>query len=129
MRSKQNLPLVRRRRYLLLGAALALTLQACGGASDEGSVVTVDGVRVKTTINKNGSYDIDITGGDCEVTVATGNVVKRLRITGVSNKVSVQPTAQIDLIDFVGHGNTVYVPKGFKTRVLNSGGNNDVIER
>ena len=115
------------RRAVLLACVLALT--GCGGSSDEGSLYVVDGVRVKATVNKSEIYDIEINGGDCELTVAANNRVKRLLITGISNKVMVEAGSEIEVIDFTGRSNTVYVPKGFKTRVVNTGGDNRVIER
>lgn len=120
-------------RRLILGAGLSLgallTLAACGGSTDDGNRVYVDGVRVKTTINKTGRYDVDITGTDCEVRIGAANTVDRLLITGFSNEVHVDDTAKIEVIDFAGRDNTVYVPKGFKTRRVNEGANNRIIER
>lgn len=115
-----------RRGVLLLGV---LALAGCGGGSDEGSRYLLDGISVKRTVNKTETYDIEVTGTDCELTVAANNTVKRLLITGVSNKVMVEAGTQIEVIDFAGRSNTVYVPKGFKTRVVNSGGDNKVEER
>ncbi|WP_349742492.1 hypothetical protein [Roseateles cavernae] len=116
-----------RRAWLVAGLCLALA--GCGGGSDEGSRYVVDGIRVKATVNKSEAYDIEINGGDCELTVAANNTVKRLLITGLSNKVMVEAGTQIEVIDFTGGGNTVYVPKGFKTRVVNTGSDNKVVER
>jgi hypothetical protein len=115
-------------RRLMLASVL-LGLAACGGSSDEGSRYVLDGLSVKRTVNKTGTYDIEVSGGDCELTVAANNRVKRLLITGVSNKITVEAGTQIELIDFVGHNNRVSVPAGFKTRVVNTGSGNKVEER
>lgn len=118
-----------RRRIACLSLALPASLLGCGGSSDDGSVVYVDGLRVKTRINKSNVYDLEVTGGDCEVTIAADNTVKRLIISGISNKVIVEAGAKIELVDFAGRSNRVSVPAGFKTRVVNSGDDNKLIER
>lgn len=126
-RESQNIASYRGRAWLIAG--LCLTVVGCGGGSDEGSRYVVDGIGVKATVNKSEAYDIEINGGDCDLTVAANNAVKRLLITGLSNKVMVEAGTQIEVIDFTGRSNTVYVPKGFKTRIVNTGGDNKVVER
>lgn len=126
-RDSQNVAFHRRRAWLIAGLCLALA--GCGGGSDEGSRYVLDGVSVKRTVNKTETYDIEVTGTDCELTVAANNTVKRLQITGVSNKVVVEAGTQIEVVDFVGHNNRVSVPAGFKTRLINSGSGNKIEER
>lgn len=118
-----------RRQALLALGGVTLLLAGCGGGSDEGAVYTLDGVRVKATVDKRGSYDIEVNGVDCELIVASDNRVGRLLITGVSNHVTVRDGVTLDLIDFAGNSNRVELPKGLKVRVKNSGSGNRVYER
>ncbi len=118
-----------RRQALLALGGVTLLLAGCGGGSDEGAVYTLDGVRVKATVDKRGSYDIEVNGVDCELIVASGNRVGRLLITGVSNDVKVGDGVTLDLIDFAGNSNRVELPKGLQVRVKNSGSGNRVSER
>lgn len=129
MRTSQRPIQIHRRSALAHFAGLGLLLTGCGGGSDEGNVYKLDGVRVKATVDKRGSYDIEVTGVDCELTVASDNRVGRLLITGVSNRVVVREGVTLDLIDFAGNSNRVEVPKGLKVRVVDSGSGNRVNER
>ncbi|RQO83598.1 DUF3060 domain-containing protein [Acidovorax sp. FJL06] len=104
-------------------------LSACGGTSDEGHVVTVDGVSMDKTIDKTGPYDLEVTGARNDVTVAAGNTVLRLSVAGLNNRIFVLKTTTVERIELDGSGNTVYVPVGFKSRISRNGNNNDVVER
>ncbi len=115
-------------RHLACALFLSL-LSACGGSSDEGHVVTVDGISMDKTINKTGRYDLEVTGARNDVTVAAGNTVGRIIVAGVNNRIFVLETATVERIELDGSGNTVYVPKGLKPPVTRHGNNNDVIER
>ena len=110
-------------------ALFVSVLSACGGTSDEGHVVTVDGISMDKTINKTGLYDLEVTGARNDVTVSAGDTVGRLLVAGVNNRVFVLDAVTVDRIELDGSGNTVYVPRGFKAPVSRSGNNNDVIER
>lgn len=112
----------------LLSVLSSLTLTACGGGSDEGHVYLLDGVKVKKTVDKAGVYDIDVNCTDCELTIGPSNTVKRLVITGISNRVSFTVGGSIEFIEFTGRSNTVYIPKGQKPRISDAGGNNTVRE-
>ncbi len=114
-------------KHILLCALLA-GLAACGGTSEDGNTVQVDGINVKSTINKTGRYDVEITGSNNEVTITAGNKVGRLDITGINHDVWIQANAEVDSIDITGSGNTVHVPPGFKTKLSKSGSNNDIKE-
>ncbi len=113
----------------LVCALFMSVLSACGGTSDDGHVVTVDGVSMDKTIDKTGIYDLEVTGARNDVTVAAGNTVARLIVAGMNNRIFVLKTATVERIELDGSGNTVYVPVGFKSRVTRNGNNNDVIER
>lgn len=113
----------------LVCALFMSMLSACGGSSDDGHVVTVDGVSMDKTIDKTGPYDLEVTGARNDVTVAAGNAVLRLSVAGVNNRIFVLKTATVERIDLDGSGNTVYVPVGFKSRISRNGNNNDVVER
>lgn len=113
---------------LALGGAVSLALGGCGGTSSSGALTEVDGVRVKSTIDRPGLYDVDINGIDCDVTIGEGNSIQRLLITGVGNTVRIPASAKVERIEFTGSKNTVFVPKGFKTQVDGVGSNNHVRE-
>ncbi len=111
-----------------LAITLLAGLAACGGTSDDGDTVQVDGINVRSTINKTGSYDVEITGSNNDVTITAGNKVGRLDITGINHDVWIQAGAEVISIDIAGSGNTVHVPLGFKTKLTKSGSNNDIKE-
>lgn len=113
---------------MALGGAVTLALGGCGGTSSSGSLTEVDGVRVKSTIDRPGLYDVDINGIDCDVTIGEGNTIQRLLITGVGNTVRIPASAKVERIEFTGSKNTVFVPKGFKTQVEGVGSNNHIKE-
>lgn len=113
----------------LLCALFMSALSACGGSSDDGHVVTVDGISMDKTIDKTGPYDLEVTGARNDVTVSMGNTVLRLSVAGLNNRIYVLKTATVERIELDGSGNTVYVPVGFKSRISRNGNNNDVIER
>ena len=126
----QNLPVKHPFLSVLIAAlAAASSLAACGGSSDEGRWVTIDGVSMDKTIDKTGPYDVEVTGARNDVTIAASNTVGRLAVSGINNRVYVLKTAAVEQIELAGSGNTVYVPAGFKGRVQRSGNNNDVLER
>ncbi|OYU25786.1 MAG: hypothetical protein CFE41_19425 [Burkholderiales bacterium PBB2] len=110
------------------GTVVSLALGGCGGTSNSGALTEVDGVRVKSTIDRPGLYDVDINGIDCDVTIGEGNTLQRLLITGVGNTVRIPASAKVERIEFTGSKNTVFVPKGFKTQVDGVGSNNHVKE-
>jgi len=110
------------------GTVVSLALGGCGGTSNSGALTEVDGVRIKSTIDRPGLYDVDITGIDCDVTIGEGNTLQRLLITGVGNTVRIPASAKVERIEFTGSKNTVFVPKGFKTQVDGVGSNNHVKE-
>lgn len=115
-------------RHLACALFISL-LSACGGSSDEGHVVTVDGISMDKTINKTGRYDLEVTGARNDVTVSAGNTVGRIIVAGVNNRIYVLETATVERIELDGSGNTVYVPKGQRVPVTRHGNSNDVIER
>lgn len=114
-------------KRLIICGVLA-SLAACGGTSEDGNTVQVDGINVKSTLNKTGSYNVEITGSNNEVTITAGNKVGRLEITGINHDVWIQAGVVVDSIDIAGSGNTVHVPLGFKTKLTKSGSNNDIKE-
>ena len=77
----------------LVCALFMSVLSACGGTSDEGHVVTVDGISMDKTIDKTGIYDLEVTGARNDVTVAAGNTVARLIVAGMNNRIFVLKTA------------------------------------
>jgi hypothetical protein len=114
------------KQYLACAAILALA--ACGGTSESDNVVYVDGVKVKSTLNRTGTYDVQVSGTHNEVTISSGNKVGSLDIAGINNKVRIQAGTEVGKIDMAGSGNTVYVPVGFKTKITRDGSNNEVEE-
>jgi hypothetical protein len=114
----------------VLTLLLTTTLMtACGGGSDEGNLYRLEGLQVKRTVDKTGLYDIEVNCNDCDLMVGKGNTVRRIEITGVSNRVTFTAGGSIESIDFVGRSNKVYIPKGQKPRVSNSGSDNHVHEQ
>jgi hypothetical protein len=114
------------KRLIICGVLAGLA--ACGGTSEDDNTVQVAGINVKSTINKTGSYNVEITGSNNEVTITAGNKVGRLDIAGINHDVWIQAGAEVDSIDIEGSDNTVHVPAGFKTKLTKSGSNNNVEE-
>ena len=54
----------------LVCALFMSVLSACGGSSDDGHVVTVDGISMDKTIDKTGIYDLEVTGARNDVELA-----------------------------------------------------------
>jgi hypothetical protein len=119
------------RRYATL--LLLLSLAACGGGigevDDDGSLVTVDGVDITTTVDKTASYDITINGTKDDVTIAPKNAVLTMTISGTNNDVVISPNSTVSDIVLNGVDNTLYLPVGYFPTISQSGTGNSVIHR
>ena len=109
-------------------ALLPLSLLGCGGTSEDGNTIYVDGLNIKSTLNKAGIYNVEVTGSNNDVTITSGNKVGSLDITGINHDVWIQSGVEVDRIDISGTGNTLHVPRGFKSKINRSGSNNVVKE-
>ena len=112
---------------------LLLSLAACGGGvgeiKDNGSLVTVDGVDITTTVDKTVSFDIAISGTKDDVTIAPKNAVLTMTISGTNNDVVISPGATVNNIVLNGVDNTLYLPVGYSPAISQSGTGNSVVHR
>ena len=113
---------------LVIALAGALLLTACGGTTEEGKTVKVDGIDITSTINKLETYDVEVSGVNNKVTIKGGNKVGHLGISGIKHHVWIEMSAVVDSIRIDGESNTVHVPVGFKSKVTKSGKNNEIKE-
>jgi|GEM_PF-3023043 hypothetical protein len=122
-------------KLLLLTCGFALTsliLSGCGSSGhvdDRGSEVVIDGHKLDSIINKSGRYNVYLSGTSNNIVISEKNQVGRIRVTGVNNDLSIRNGATVEQIDLEGEGNTLYIPRGFVSRISKSGIGNKIIER
>ncbi len=110
----------------------SLIIAGCGSSGhvdDRGNEVVIDGHKLDSIINKSGRYNVYLTGTSNNIVIAEKNQVGRIRVTGVNNDLSIRNSAMVEQIDLEGEGNTLYIPKGFVSRISRSGVGNKIIER
>lgn len=132
MRSNPKLDLLPKWILCALLALLSLSLIACGSSGhvdDRGNEVVIDGHKLDSIINKSGLYNVYLSGTSNNIVIAEKNQVGRIRVTGVNNDLSIRNSATVEQIDLEGEGNTLYVPKGFISRISRSGVGNKIIEK
>ncbi len=113
---------------LAIALAGALLLTACGGTTEEGKTVKVEGIDITSTINKTELYDVEVSGLNNKVTIKAGNKVGHLGINGIKHHVWIEQNTSVESIRIDGESNTVHVPVGFKSKISKSGKNNEVKE-
>ena len=110
----------------------SLIIAGCGSSGhvdDRGTEVVIDGHKLDSIINKSGRYNVYLTGTSNNIVIAEKKSSWSHTCDRRHNDLSIRNSAMVEQIDLEGEGNTLYIPKGFVSRISRVGVGNKIIEK
>jgi len=116
--------------------ALCAIISACGGGGGGSNgtqapslqTISVTSLNGSTTLNRDDTYNISVTGTGNTVSVSANNSVNEISVSGTGNTITFAAPAKVASIKLTGLNNVVSVPKGTKYTTDNTGLGNSITE-